>query len=61
VNERVRQSVSIIEFRGWMSNIDAEDIPNGAGVLQVNAVVAAGEIFVRDGLRQLHFDDDAEV
>jgi len=53
-----KQTVELRDFPGLITNMDPNDLPPGAAQVQINIVsVVAGELQVRQGIKEVKFED----
>ncbi len=57
--QKPKESVTIRDFPGLITKPDPDDINEGAARIQINLTcIRTAELRVRDGIRQLSFDEE---
>ena len=53
-----KQTMELRDFPGLMTNVDPHDLPPGSAQVQINVVsIVAGELQVRQGIKEVQFED----
>lgn len=61
MSQQSRQTVTMRDFPGLLSEIDPLDLSSGGARIQTNLQCAPGSMEVRGGIKNLQFEDDGEV